>query len=215
MKAMFGKKIGMTRVYNDDGESIPVTVIELSPNVVHQVKTLGHDGYSAIQVGYGEQKPARMNRAQTGHLSKAKKGFPRLVGEIRLAPNGSSENQAYQVGDTISVDQVFKEKSKVDVVGTSVGKGFAGVMKRHGMKGSIRTHGSHEYFRHGGSIGCRKFPGRVFKNKRMSGQMGNVRVMQPNLEIISIRPKDNILLVRGSVPGRKHSFVFVREAEKG
>ncbi len=221
MKAIFGRKVGMTRVFTESGESVAVTVLECAPNVVHQVKTQESDSYNAVQVGFGgEQKPQRVTRPLLKHLGKAQKGVPKQVREIRLnqqnggvAANGQAET--YTVGDLITIEGMFEPGSRVDVVGTSLGKGFAGVMKRHHMKGSATSsHGTHEYFRHGGSIGCRKFPGRVFKNKRMSGHMGVERVMQQGLEVVAVRPRENLLLVKGSVPGPKDGVVFVRKAVK-
>lgn len=210
MKAIFGRKVGMTRVFSPEGESVPVTVLELGPNTVFQVKTTETDGYNAIQVGYGEQKAQRVDRARTGHFAKAQKGFPKFVKELRTegAPTLS-------VGDEIRVEGMFDVGSYVDVSGTSIGKGFAGVMKRHLMKGTQTiSRGAHEYFRHGGSIGNRKFPGRVFKNKRMPGHMGVDRRTQERLEVISVRPEENLLLVRGSVPGPKEGIVLVRAAKR-
>lgn len=222
MKAIYGRKVGMTRVYTENGQSVAVTVLECVPNVIHQVKTTDSDSYNAVQVGFGgEQKPQRVARPLLKHLGKAEKGIPKQVREIRLTTqNGGVEAngqaESYNVGDTISIEGMFDVGSRVDVVGTSLGKGFAGVMKRHHMKGAqTNTHGTHEYFRHGGSIGCRKFPGRVFKNKRMAGHMGVDRVMQQGLEVVAIRPNENLLLVKGSVPGPKDGVVFVRQAVKG
>ena len=213
MKAIYGKKIGMTRVFADQGRSVPVTVLELAPNVVHQVKTAERDGYAAVQVGVGEQKPQRVSKSQTKHFAAAKKGFPRFSREIRL--DKYFVGQDFSVGDEIALEGLFEKGQKVDVVGTSIGKGFAGVIKRHGMKGAqTMTHGTHEYFRHGGSIGCRKFPGRVWKNKRMPGHMGSKRVMQEGLEVVDVRVDDNVLLVKGTVPGPKNSNVLVRTSWK-
>lgn len=213
MKAILGTKVGMTRVFNEQGEAVPVTVIEVSPNVVYQVKTSDVDGYSAIQVGIGSQKPQRVNKPLTKHFAKAKKGFPTHVQEIRL--DRYFTDRQFNIGDEISVEGLFEPGSKVDVVGTSIGKGFAGVMKRHGMKGAqTNSHGTHEYFRHGGSIGCRKFPGRVFKNKRMPGNMGNEQVMQEGLEVVSVRLEDNVILIKGAVPGPKNGTVFLRSSLK-
>lgn len=214
MKAMYGRKLGMTRIFTEAGESLPVTVLELSPNVVCQVKTPEKDGYSAVQVGFGEQKQQRLNRAQVGHQSKAAKGTLRNLAEVRFDRLGASSPVELNVGDEITAESLFQIGARVDVVGNSIGKGFAGVMKRHGMKGFSATHGTHEYFRHGGSIGCRKFPGRVFKNKRMGGHMGATRVLQENLEVVGLRPQDNVLLVKGSVPGHKGAWLFVRESLK-
>lgn len=214
MKALYGRKVGMTRVFNDQGKSVPVTVLEMGPNTVHQVKTADKDGYRAVQLGFGEQKPQRINRPQTGHLAKAKQGFPKIVGEVRLDREGLEDDGEYEVGQQLGVADVFEAGTKVDVRGVTVGKGFAGVMKRHGMRGQPRTHGTHEFFRHGGSIGNRKFPGRVWKNKRMPGQMGNITRLQEGLEVVAVRAEDNVLLVKGSVPGAKNSFVFVRQSLK-
>lgn len=214
MKALYGRKVGMTRVYDEAGRSIPVTVVELGPNTVHQVKTEERDGYRAVQLGFGEQKPQRVNRPLTGHFSKAKRGFPTVVGEVRLDVPGFEDDGSYEVGQTVSVADVFEAGKKVDVRGVTIGKGFAGVMKRHKMRGQPRTHGTHEYFRHGGSIGNRKFPGRVFKNKRMPGHMGSRTVLQEGLEVVAVRPDDNAILIKGSIPGPKNSYVFVRQSLK-
>lgn len=217
MKAIFGKKMGMMRFFAESGESVPVTVLELGPNVVYQLKTPDKDGYSAIQVGFGAQKGQRVNRALTGHFAQAKKGLPLFVSEIRFDKDAVGEKKKvpqYELGQEIRVADLFAVGSKVDVVGTSIGKGFAGVVKRHHMAGFSATHGTHEYFRHAGSIGCRKFPGRVFKNKRMSGHMGGDRVMQQGLEVVGIKPEEHLVLIRGSVPGPKGGVVFVRESVK-
>lgn len=212
MGAMYGYKLGMTRVFSDSGESIPVTVCEMPPNVVHQVKTEQCDGYQAVQVGIGQQKPQRVNRPLTGHLGNAKKGMPKFVGELR---DGVDKLSSLEVGGEVKLSESFEVGKRVDVTGLTQGKGFAGVIKRHGMKGAqTMTHGTHEYFRHAGSIGCRKFPGRVFKNKRMPGQMGNARVTQQGLEVIAIREDEGLLLIRGSIPGAKRSVVLVRSSVK-
>ena len=213
MNAIYGKKIGMTRIFTKEGESVPVTALELSPNVVFQVKTEEKDGYKAVQVGFGEQKPQRVKRAFARHVAGAQKGTPLELREIRL--DKFFTDREFSVGDEISVDGLFEPGSKVDVVGTTVGKGFAGVIKRHKMKGAqTNTHGTHEYFRHGGSIGCRKFPGRVFKNKRMPGQLGVDRVLQAGIEVVAVRPNDNVLLLRGSVPGPKNGTILVQTSRK-
>lgn len=216
MKAIYGEKLGMTRVFTAEGISVPVTVLKVTPNVVHQVKTVATDGYDAIQVGIGEQKVQRLSKALARHYAKAEKGTPKSVKEIRLSSrHGVKEGDAVPaLGSEVTVDGMFEPGERVDVVGVSKGRGFAGVMKRHGMRGFIRTHGTHEYFRHGGSIGCRKFPGRVFKNKRMGGHMGVDRVIQLGLEVVAIRPDEHLLFVKGSVPGNRGSQVFVRGAIK-
>jgi len=219
MKAIYGRKVGMTKVFVDGGKHVPVTVLELGPNIVHQVKSQATDKYDAVQIGFGTQKPQRVSKAQLKHLSKAEKGVPRFVGEIRLnEKNGAVQGgkvKEFKLGDQITIEGMFEAGARVDVVGTSTGKGYAGVMKRHNMKGAqTNSHGTHEYFRHGGSIGCRKFPGRVFKNKRMSGHMGTDRVIQLGVEVVAVRAEENVLLLKGSVPGVKDSIVFVRQAVK-
>lgn len=211
----------MTQIFAEDGKRLPVTVLELAPNVVQQVKTDVTDGYNAIQIGYGQQKTQRANKATVNHCAKAQKGIPSFLGEIRLSQeNGALTKDGkvakeYKVGDEVTVEGMFDVGTRVDVVGTSLGKGFAGVMKRHNMSGFRATHGTHEYFRHGGSIGCRKFPGRVFKNKRMAGHMGVDRVLQIGLEVVKVMTDKNLLLVKGAVPGPKGEMVFVRQAIKG
>ena len=214
MKSLIGRKLGMTRIFTKAGESVPVTILEVGPNVVYQVKTLETDGYSAIQVGFGQQKSQRLNLPEKSHFAKAKKGFPLCVREFRLDQCKREGDNGFNVGDTFTLGGMFDAGNKVDVVGTSIGKGFAGVIKRHGMHGFNRTHGTHEYFRHGGSIGNRKFPGRVFKNKRMPGHMGCDRVLQENIEVVEVRLAENLMLLKGSVPGAKDSFVVVRESVK-
>lgn len=213
MKGIYGRKVGMTRIFTEDGSLVPVTVLDLSPNVVFQVKTEENDGYNAVQVGVGSQKAQRVNKPLSKHFAKAKKGFPSFTRELRL--DRYFVGQEFSVGDEIALEGLFEPGARVDVVGTSIGKGFAGVIKRHGMKGAqTNSHGTHEYFRHGGSIGNRKFPGRVFKNKRMPGHLGNERVLQEGLEVIAVRPQENLLLVRGSVPGPKNGAIFVRSSRK-
>lgn len=212
--ALYGRKLGMTRIFTEQGESLPVTVIQLGPNVVHQVKTKERNGYAAVQVGFGAQKTQRVDRALMGHLSAAKKGAPKFLGEIRLGEKGLGGRTEFSVGDEIPLEGMFQPGQRVDVMGVTIGRGFAGVIKRHGMGGFPAGRGTHEYFRHGGSIGCRKFPGRVFKNKRMAGHMGCDRVTQLGLEVVAIRGDENLLLVRGSVPGAKNGIVFVRNGIK-
>lgn len=213
MKLMYGTKVGMTTVFNEAGECLPVTVISLPPNVIYQVKNSDKDGYDAVQVGIGNRKAQRVTKAETKHFSTAQKGLPQHVKEIRL--DQYFTDAQFNVGDEIKVEGTFEKGSKVDVCGTSIGKGFAGVIKRHHMKGAqTNTHGTHEYFRHGGSIGNRKFPGRVFKGKRMTGHMGDERVTQEALEVVEILPEDNVMLVLGSIPGAKNQLVMVRSTVK-
>ena len=210
MNKIFARKVGMTRIFTEGGESVPVTVLEVKPNVVVQVKTVEKEGYSAVQVALREQKPQRVNRALSGHFAKAKRGVFKTLREIRTA-----EPSTLNAGDELKLQDQFAVGSRVDVTGVTIGKGYAGVMKRHHMKGNPMTRGTHEYRRHGGSIGCRKFPGRVFKNKRMAGHMGVDRVTQQGLQVVQVRPDEHLLLVRGSVPGPKNSMVEVSTAVKG
>lgn len=209
MKQIYARKVGMTRVFTDTGESVPVTVLEASPNVVTQVKTSEKEGYSAVQVAFGAQKQQRIKRARGGQLRAAAKGSFRHLRELRL-----EGKEQFNVGDEIKIEGLFEAGKLVDVIGTSVGKGFQGVMRRHGMAGFPMTRGTHEYHRHGGAIGCRKFPGRVFKNKRMPGHMGSERVTQHGIKVVGVRAAENLLLVQGSVPGAKNSIVLVRAAVK-
>lgn len=212
MKAIYGKKVGMTRVFTAAGESVPVTVLEIEPNVIFQVKSKDSDGYDAVQVGIDSQKTQRVNKPLLAHMAKAEKGAKKMIAEIRLNKKNGYNGEEYAIGAEITLEGMFEVGARVDVSGISVGKGFAGVMKRHNMAGFSRTHGTHEYFRHGGSIGNRKFPGRVFKNKRMPGHMGVENVTQLGLEVVSIKAEQNLLLVKGSVPGPKNGYVFVRQA---
>lgn len=216
MNQIFGKKLGCTRVFTEAGESVPVTVIECEPNVITQVKTAEKDGYSAIQIGLITQKAQRVTKPMTGHFRAAEKGAFKYLREIRLDSHGQTvKGELPKVGESISLEGLFEPGTRVDVSGISIGKGFAGVMKRHGMKGFPMTRGTHEYRRHAGSIGNRKFPGRVFKNKRMCGHMGVEKIMQTGVEVVQVRLEDNLLLVKGSIPGPKNGIVYVRTAIKG
>lgn len=215
MNQIFGKKIGCTRVFTETGESVPVTVIQCEPNIVTQVKTGDKEGYSAVQVGLIPQKQQRLDRALAGHFRKAEKGTFKELRELRLDHHGQKGDKSYNVGDAITLEGLFEPGKRVDVTGVTIGKGFAGVVKRYKMKGSPATRGTHEYRRHVGSIGNRKFPGRVFKNKRMPGHMGVETMTQLGLEVVQVRAEENLLLVRGSIPGAKNSIVYVRDAIKG
>jgi large subunit ribosomal protein L3 len=206
---LLGKKIGMTQVFADDGESIPVTVIQTGPNVVVGTRTLERDGYSAIVLGFDE-KPVRLaNKAEMGGLKAANAKPQRFVRELRLPPE---EVAQFQVGQVLGPQDVFADNTPIDVEGTSKGKGYQGVIKRHHMSGMTRSHGTHEYFRHGGSIGCRLTPQRVHKGKRMAGQMGNEKVSVQNLQLLRILNEENCILVRGSVPGSANDYVVVTKA---
>jgi len=207
---LIGKKIGMSQVFGDDGAVIPVTVIHAGPCIVLQRKEAAKDGYDAVQLGFGVMKSHRLNKPQQGHLVKAGKGAFRTLREVRLDATPESS-----VGAEISAAEVFKAGDRVDVTGTSKGKGYAGVIKRWGFAGFPGSHGTHEYFRHGGSIGNRSFPGRVFKGKKMAGQLGNVRTTVQNLEIVALHANEHLLLLKGSVPGPNGGVVMVRRTAKG
>ena len=206
---LLGKKIGMTQYFAEDGERIPVTVIQTGPCYVVGKRTEDKDGYSALVVGFGE-KPARLtNRAEAG-LAKASGTKPvRRIREFRLS---ADEVAKFEVGKPLTAKDIFADGAPIDVEGTSKGKGYQGVIKKHHMTGMKSTHGTHEYFRHGGSIGCRLTPQRVHKGKRMAGQMGNEKVSVQNLQLLKILDADNCILVRGAVPGSANGYVVVSKA---
>jgi len=208
MKGIIGKKLGMTQVFLEDGNAAPATVIEAGPCPVIQKKTVEKDGYQALQLGFLPKKTTKANKPLQGHFAKADKGAYYVLREIRA--NDVSE---IEVGQEITVD-IFKAGEFVDVIGTSKGRGFTGVVKRHGFRGSPAGHGTHEYFRHGGSIGAAAYPSRTFRGMKMPGHHGNSRVTVQNLEIIDIRPEMNILLIRGAVPGWRNGIVIIQEAKK-
>jgi large subunit ribosomal protein L3 len=205
-----GRKCGMTRVFTEDGESIPVTVIEAQPNRITQVKTVETDGYRALQVTAGSKKPSRVSKPQAGHFANAKVEAGDLISEFRLE---DADGADYQVGSTLQVD-LFEAGQKVDVVGTSIGKGFAGTVKRHNFRMQDATHGNSLAHRAPGSIGQNQTPGRVFKGKKMSGQMGNVRRTVQNLEVVRVDNERNLILIKGAVPGHRGGRVIVRPAVK-
>ncbi|SEQ88873.1 large subunit ribosomal protein L3 [Solimonas aquatica] len=208
--AIVGRKAGMTRVFQEDGSAIPVTVIECTPNRVTQVKTVETDGYRAVQVAVGEEKPGRVNKALTGHYKKAGVAAGRGLWEIRLA---EGEGADLTTGAEIKVG-VFDGIKAVDVTGVSKGKGFAGVQKRWNFGGGRATHGNSLSHRSPGSIGQRQAPGRVFKGKKMAGHMGSDRVTALNLDLVRIDTDRNLLLVKGAVPGATNGDVIVRPTVK-
>ena len=210
MTGLIGKKIGMSQLFDDTGNVIPVTVVETGPCVVVQKKDEAKDGYNALQLGFGTQKNQRVNRPLRGHMAKAEKGSFRVLREFRV-----DDVSGYEVGQELTVTDLVQAGDLVDVTGTSKGRGFAGVMKRWDFRGFSRTHGTHEYFRHGGSIGNRSYPGKVFKGKRMAGHWGNERVSIQNLRVVEVRPEENLLLVKGAIPGSNGGLVLVRRAVKG
>jgi large subunit ribosomal protein L3 len=203
MRGLIGKKIGMTQIFNDGGQAIPVTVVEGGPCVVTQVKTDASDGYDAIQVGYGERKNKHSNKALNGHFEKAKTDVKRVLAEFVPVPD-----YEYKTGQEFGVS-LFKEGEYVDVAGTTKGKGFSGVMKRHGFKGGPKTHGQREHPRSAGSIGQASDPSRVFKGMKMAGQYGNKRMTVRNLEVILVDSEKNQILLKGAVPGAKNGIIFI------
>jgi large subunit ribosomal protein L3 len=205
-----GRKCGMTRVFTEDGESIPVTVIEAQPNRITQVKTVETDGYRALQVTAGAKKPSRVSKPLAGHFAKAKVEAGDLMTEFRL---DDADDGEFEAGGELKVD-LFAEGQKVDVIGTSIGKGFAGGVKRHHFSMQDATHGNSLAHRAPGSIGQNQTPGRVFKGKKMAGHMGNVRRTAQNLVIVRVDTDRNLLLIKGAVPGHAGGKVIVRPAVK-
>lgn len=210
MKGILGKKVGMTQVFDEGGEVIPVTVIKAGPCFVTQKKTVERDGYSAIQLGFEEVKSKRLTQGQWGHLQKHKLPPLRHLQEIRVS---EGEIEEYKEGQKISVS-VFEAGDVVDVVGMSKGRGFAGVVKRHGFRGGPKTRGQSDRLRAPGSIGQTTTPGRVYKGKRMAGRMGNQRVTAQNLQVVLVDPQRNLLAVKGSVPGARNGLLLIKEIRK-
>jgi large subunit ribosomal protein L3 len=207
---LVGRKAGMTRVFTEAGETVPVTVIEVLPNRVTQVKAQDSDGYRAVQVTYGMRRPQLYSKAVAGHYARANVAPGLALVEFRLSDADKTELKA---GSEIKAD-LFKEGEKVDVTGTTIGKGFAGVMKRHNFAGGYASHGNSVSHRAPGSIGQRQTPGRVFKGRRMSGHMGGVRRTNENLRVVQVDLERNLLLIRGAVPGAEGGQVIVRPALK-
>jgi large subunit ribosomal protein L3 len=203
MPGLLGKKIGMTSVFSAEGRNLPCTVIEVGPCVVTQVKTSEKDGYKAVQLGFREKKEKHTTKPEAGHFKKAGVAPQKYLAEFK-----NFENE-YKLGDVITVD-LLGETQFVDVIGTSKGKGFQGVMKRHGFRGvGEMTHGQSDRQRKPGSIGACSYPAKVFKGTKMGGQMGNARVTLQNLQVIKVLPEQNILMVKGSVPGAKGSILLI------
>jgi large subunit ribosomal protein L3 len=202
------RKIGMTQIYDETGECIPVTVLEAGPNFVVQKKNQEQDGYSALQLGFGERRPDLFTRPEQRHFEKANTAPRRYLRESRLE---SSEADSYEVGQEIRCD-LFEKGQVVDVIGTSKGRGYTGVVKRHNFAIKKRTHGTHESFRHGGAIGAGAWPSKVLKGMKMAGQMGNERVTIRNVEVVKVDPEQNLLFIRGGVPGHNNGLVRVRKA---
>jgi large subunit ribosomal protein L3 len=207
---VIGRKAGMTRVFTEDGVSIPVTVIEVEPNRITQLKTLEDDGYQAVQVTVGSRRANRVTRPMAGHFAKAGVEAGRTMREFRL---GDGEGEGLESGSEIKVD-IFEDGQIVDVIGTSIGKGFAGVIKRHNFHMQDATHGNSVSHRAHGSVGQNQTPGRVFKGKKMAGHMGNAKTTVQNLEIVRVDAERNLLLIKGAVPGSKGGDVIVTPAVK-
>ena len=205
INGLLGKKLGMSQVFAADGQRIPVTVLEAGPCTVLQKKTVASDGYDAVQLGFEAKKAHRTNKPEMGHFKKAGKGAFTHVREIRAG-------EECQVGDEVSCS-IFRPGDRIDVIGTSKGKGYQGVVKRWGFAGGRNTHGSMLH-RRPGSIGCSAWPSHVFKGKKMAGQMGNAKVTTQNLIVVEVRPEKNLILVRGAVPGPKNGLVVIRKGIK-
>jgi large subunit ribosomal protein L3 len=225
-KGILGRKVGMTQIYDDSGRAIPVTVIAAGPCHVLQVRTLGRDGYEAVQLGYLDRPRRLASRSDRGHVANltSKRSKRRTAAGVELAPKADCEPKRYvrefrgsagdySVGQEVKVD-VFSEVAAVDVVGTSKGRGFAGVMKRHNFHGQRATHGVKKVHRHAGGTGMSASPSRLFKGKRMAGQYGNAQTTVRNLKVVGVDSENNLLLVRGAIPGPNGGFVVVRETNK-
>ena len=204
------RKIGMTQLFTESGESIPVTVLDAAPNRVVQIKTEEKDGYSALQLGFGEKRAKNTTGPLRGHYAKSNVPPQRFLKESRVTPE---ELEGVQVGQELAPS--FEEGQRVDVIGTSKGRGFTGVVKRHGFAIKRRTHGTHEFFRHGGAIGAGAYPGKVIKGLKMAGQHGNARSTALNVEVVRVDADKKLLFVRGGVPGHNDGIVRVRHTVKG
>ncbi|SHK36286.1 50S ribosomal protein L3 [Paramaledivibacter caminithermalis] len=207
MKALIGKKIGMTQIFTEEGNVIPVTVVEAGPNYITQIKTMENDGYIGIQVGFEDRKSKRVNKPAKGHFEKSGVTPKRIVKEFRL-----EDVNGYNLGQEIKAD-IFEVGEKVDISGTSKGKGTQGVIKRHNQSRGPETHGS-KYHRGPGSLGASSFPSRVFKGEKMAGRMGNEKVTVQNLEIVRVDNERNLLLIKGAVPGPKGGIITIKKAVK-
>ncbi|MFN3201710.1 MAG: 50S ribosomal protein L3 [Bradymonadia bacterium] len=220
MKGILGRKIGMTSIFREDGTQVPVTVLDVTGNTVVGKRTQETDGYTAVTLGFGEQRISRMNKPRRGFFEKAglveerdgKQYAKRHIQEFRVS---GEELDGFETGNGIKASDVFMENERVDVTGTSKGKGFSGVMKRHNFKGTKASHGVHEYFRHGGSIGMCAWPARVFKNKKMPGQYGNERSTVQNVQVIEIMEEEGLMLIKGGLPGANGAIVRIQHAAKG
>ena len=207
-KAIIGKKIGMTQIFDEKGNVVPVTVVEAGPCAVSQVKTVENDGYAAVQMGFDDLKAKRVNKPMNGHFKKANVAPKRTLREFRF-----DDVTAYNVGDLIKAD-VFAEGDKVDVTGTSKGKGYTGVIKRWNFQRLKETHGSGPVARHGGSMGACSTPSRVWKGKKMAGHLGAEKVTVQNLKIVKVDAENNLIAIKGAIPGPNNGTVIIRESVK-
>ena len=205
-KGLIGRKLGMTQIFAEDGEAVPVTVIEVEPSVVIQKKTVVKDGYDAVQLGYGRIKQSHVSKPQQGHFKQAGKGVFRYLREFAVNP------EEYELGQEIKAE-IFSPGDYVDITGTTKGKGFAGVIKRHGFAGGRGSHGS-MFHRAPGSIGASADPSRVFKGTRLPGHMGNVRNTVQNLQVWAVRPDKNVVMVKGAVPGAQNGLLLIKQSIK-
>ncbi len=211
-EGLLGKKVGMTHFFDGEGKVVPVTIIQTGPCYVLDVKDSSKHGYSGVRLGFVPKKAQRVNKPDMGGFAAVEKGAFQYVREVRC----DAQKLGWTTpGQEIVVTDVFTNGEMVDVSGYSIGKGFQGVVRRHGMKGQPATRGTHEYRRHVGAIGCRKFPGHIFKNKRMPGHMGANLVTVQNLEVVGVRAEDNLLFVKGGIPGSEGGLVVIRKAIKG
>ncbi len=210
LQGLIGRKVGMTQVFTEDGEVIPVTAIETGPCWVVQKKNRARDGYTAVQLGFGASKTKRTTKPMRGHFERGKVQPTRWLREFRV---DEQTLEGLEEGQQVS-GEIFAERRFVDVIGTSKGRGFTGVMKRHNFAGKSRTHGTHEYFRHGGSIGASATPSRVFKNRGMPGQYGNEQVTVQKLQIVRFMEDRHLLLVKGAVPGPNGGMLLVQVSKK-
>jgi large subunit ribosomal protein L3 len=208
---LIGRKLGMTQIHDENGMIHRVTAVEAGPCVIVSKRTVDKDGYTALQLGFGEIPERLVKLPVRGQFNRAGLEPRRLLKELRVTEEVASK---YNVGDELTAEEVFKDGDLVDVVGTSKGRGFSGVMRRHHFAGAVATHGSHEYKRHGGAIGQNMTPGRVFKGVKMAGQHGDRRVTQPNLHVVRVVPEKNVVLLSGAIPGARNGFVVVRGARK-
>lgn len=206
-KGLLGKKLGMTQVFDENGAAVPVTIIEAGPCFVTQIRTINKNGYSAVQLGFEEVQDKRLSKGQLGHLERTKLPPLKFLREFRI------KSLDIKVGDKVDVSQ-FEAGKRVDVVGTSKGKGFAGTVKRYHFRGGPKTHGQSDRLRAPGSVGATTTPGRVFKGKKMPGHMGNQRVSSQNVKVILVDAEKNLIAVNGSVPGPKGGLVMIKEARK-